>query len=62
MSRMVLVVLALLMTVPAFAEEGSDVSITVYNQGLGLVRELRSLELDRGVQEYAFDGVASQMG
>ncbi len=61
MSRTLIVILALMMAVPVFAEEGSDVAITVYNQGLGLVRELRSLELERGVQSYAYDGVAGQI-
>jgi hypothetical protein len=61
MSRFLIVVLTLMMAIPVFAQDGSDVAITVYNQGLGLVREIRSLELERGIQAYAYDGVAGQM-
>jgi hypothetical protein len=39
----------------------SSVSVTVYNNNLALVRESRTLELKKGVQEYRYVDVASQL-
>ncbi len=60
MARYLVVLLSFLMIVPAFAQD-PDVAVTVYNQGLGLVREVRDINLDRGVQSFAYDGVAAKM-
>ncbi len=38
-----------------------DVSLTVYNQNLALVREVRQFELDKGVNFLTLTGVASQI-
>jgi len=38
-----------------------SVSITIYNDNLGLVKDVRSLELKNGVQNLWFEGVAGQI-
>lgn len=38
-----------------------QVSVTIYNDDLALVREVRSIQLDEGVQEYKFVDVASRI-
>lgn len=60
MRTTLLLMLTLMMALPALASE-SDLAITVYNQGIGLVREARGLNLDRGVQDYTYDGVAARI-
>lgn len=41
--------------------QGSPMQLTVYNQNLGLVREVRSFDLAEGVNEVRFTDVASQI-
>lgn len=41
---------------PAFAD---DVSLTIYNNNLGLVKQTRSLEFDKGISFVRFDEVAA---
>ncbi len=43
---------------PAFSSE-SRITVTAYNNGTGLIREVRNLTLTRGVMEYSFAGVAA---
>jgi hypothetical protein len=43
------------------AEQREQVTITVYNQNFGLVREVRSIELGRGAAELEFRDVAGQI-
>ncbi len=50
----------LCLAVVALAEEPTT-AITVYNQGMALVRQKRTLDLEKGVQEFSYDGVASQI-
>ncbi|MCG8608822.1 DUF4139 domain-containing protein, partial [bacterium] len=38
-----------------------DLAITIYNNNLGLVRDVRVLRLERGVTEYTFQDVAAQI-
>jgi hypothetical protein len=45
---------------PAQAQ-GQGVELTVYNQNLALVKDRRPLELEKGINEVAFAGVAAQM-
>lgn len=59
MKRLLLPLIALLCAMPVHAEP--DVSITIYNQNLALVRELRTLPLVKGVQEFSYDGVAASI-
>jgi hypothetical protein len=40
-------------------EQRQEVALTVYNQGFGLVREIRTVDLGRGPVELEFRGVAS---
>ena len=40
---------------------GEEVSVTVYNNDLALVRETRLIELKKGVQEYQFQDVAAKI-
>lgn len=45
----------------AAAAHGQSMELTVYNSDIALVKEVRPLELERGVQEYAFTGVPKQL-
>lgn len=38
-----------------------EVAVTIYNQDLAQVREVRTLSLRKGVHEYAYDGVTSRI-
>jgi len=38
-----------------------DISITIYNNNLGLVKQVRSLEFDKGISFVRFDDVASRI-
>lgn len=41
--------------------EGRDLSVTVYNDNLGLVKDRRTVSLARGRSEFSFTGVAAQL-
>ncbi len=45
----------------ADAAPGPVTFVTVYNQGIGLVRQVRLLELGEGLQEYSYQGVAAKI-
>ncbi len=64
--------LAMLPVAPSFASSGGDdltstpeeqkaVSITIYNVNLGLVRDLRDIQLPRGESSLKFAGVSAQI-
>lgn len=67
--RALLSALALLLALPALAqspivstpEEREAVSLTVYNGGFGIVREVRPLALSAGVNAVRFEGVPAQI-
>ncbi len=59
-ARWLTTVLMLAACTPALAEEPKT-AITVYNQGMALVRQTRTLDLEKGAQEYSYDGVASEI-
>ncbi|OZC04405.1 DUF4139 domain-containing protein [Rubricoccus marinus] len=67
--RLLLPALALLLAMPARAqspvvstpEQREAVSLTVYNGGFGIVREVRPLALARGVNAVRFEGVPAQI-
>ncbi len=67
--RLILSALALLLAMPALAqsplvstpEQREAVSLTVYNGGFGIVREVRPLALARGVNAVRFEGVPSSI-
>ncbi len=40
---------------------GEEVSVTVYNNDLALVRETRLIDLKKGVQKYQFQDVAAKI-
>lgn len=46
---------------PTSAEAESSVSVTVYNQNFALVKDVRSLDLVKGVQEIRIDDVAASI-
>lgn len=53
-------------TAPALAEQSTiadqkDLSVTIYNDNLGLVREVRALKLDKGARELQFSDVAARI-
>ena len=57
-----LLVFAIALAVPATAETaGEGVAITVYNSDLALVKDVRTIELERGVQEVRFPDVAQRI-
>jgi len=39
----------------------NDISLTIYNQNLGLVKDKREIKIAKGVQKIAFDDVAAQI-
>lgn len=41
--------------------ERKDLSITIYNSNLGLVKDVRTLQSERGVLDVSFEGVAAQI-
>lgn len=66
--RLVLPALAVLLAMPSVAqptvstpESREAVSLTVYNGGFAIVREVRPLVLARGVQALRFEGVPAQI-
>ncbi|MBN2172353.1 MAG: DUF4139 domain-containing protein [Candidatus Krumholzibacteriota bacterium] len=58
MWKTLLALLAIPVAAGAFADE---LELTVYNQDLALVKEVRTLILERGVQEHAFTGVPERL-
>lgn len=46
---------------PALEAQGEGVDLTVYNQNLALVKDRRTLELEEGINEVAFQDVAAQI-
>ncbi|MDP8285235.1 MAG: hypothetical protein RAP03_01100, partial [Candidatus Electryonea clarkiae] len=44
-----------------FAAETSETAITIYNQNLALVRQIREMQFGKGRQGYSYDGVAAQI-
>jgi hypothetical protein len=60
MKRYVFALLGLLIsTLPLVHAADSNISVTVYNQNMALVRELRTIPVNQGIQEFSFDGVAA---
>jgi hypothetical protein len=55
-----LIVIAFLI-VSAAADEAKDIAITIYNNNLGLVKDVRSLAFTKGINSLDFDDVASQI-
>jgi len=53
--------LALLVLVIATAPEARDLRVTVYNSNLGVVRDVRSTKLERGVNQLSMSEIASQI-
>ncbi|MEM1056596.1 MAG: hypothetical protein AAGI52_13820 [Bacteroidota bacterium] len=67
--RLSLAAFAVLVAMPALAqspvvstpEEREAVSLTVYNGGFGIVREVRSLDLAQGLNDVRFEGVPARI-
>jgi len=60
--RCKLIVLTLLvLLIGAAAGQGKDIAITIYNNNLGLVKDVRSLEFKKGLNILDFNDVASQI-
>jgi len=55
------VILVLLVAVAASAAGEPGVSITIYNRDLALVKDVREVDVESGVRELRFDGVASRI-
>lgn len=60
MLRPIAIALLLCLAAPAARAE-SAIELTVYNNDLALVKELRAIELARGIQEYTFTGVPERL-
>ncbi len=62
MKLLKLLILTILITVLTVTSLLADeVYITVYNQNLGLVHEVRDLNFEKGYQEFSYDGVAASI-
>jgi len=58
MKQLMMVLMALAMASVAGAD---DLEVTVYNNGVGLVKEIRGLQIKRGVHELAYPGVPERL-
>ena len=56
-----LYLLILVFTTTLFGGQKNELAVTVYNNNLALVREIRSIELKKGVQEFRFVDVAARI-
>jgi len=56
-----LVVAWMLIPLCMFAGEGSDTQVTIYNNNLGLVRQTRAVELQKGITELRIEGVSAKI-
>ncbi len=65
MKKFVLMLLVLVMTMTANAQDGTagsdDLAVTVYNQGTALVKDRRTFDLNEGVNVLDFTDVAAQI-
>lgn len=61
MKKLLITLSILVFYAGAFAGNQSDVSITIYNNNLGLVKDVRGLNFKKGVNILDFDEVASQI-
>jgi hypothetical protein len=59
MKKTLAIAAALLLATSAFAKPG--VSVTVYNQNLALVRDVREMEFSKGAGELLFRDVAGRL-
>lgn len=60
MKKIILLTFTLLISICLFAET-KDIEVTVYNQGFGLVKEVRDMNISKGTNNYIFDDVASMI-
>lgn len=60
MKKLLFIALSLLISACLFAET-KEIEITVYNSGFGLVKEVRDMDMIKGVNNYIFDDVASMI-
>ena len=51
----------LVLLIGAAVGHGKDIAITIYNNNLGLVKDVRSLEFKKGLNILDFNDVASQI-
>jgi len=61
MKKLIASLAILVLSVGAYAGDQSDVSITIYNNDLGLVKDVRSLDFKKGLNILDFDQVASKI-
>ena len=61
MKKQLLIVLTIALCAGAAIAAQRDVAITIYNSNLGLVKDVRSLTLQKGLNVLDFDDVASQI-
>lgn len=59
--KRLLTLATLLIATNSVAVAEATIELTVYNNDLALVKELRAIELGRGIQEYAFSGVPTRL-
>ena len=60
MKKSIVIAILLLLTAPLLADEGvqKSLSVTVYNQNLGVVKDVRTFDLLKGNTELQIKGVA----
>jgi hypothetical protein len=61
MKKLTAFLIALTFVVGAFAQSPREVSITIYNNDLGLVKDIRKLDIKKGATTLDFNDVASQI-
>jgi len=61
MKKLIASLTILVFSFGAYAGDQSDVSITIYNNDLGLVKDVRSLDFKKGLNILDFDQVASRI-
>lgn len=59
MKKWLVILMAITLTATASAGGAKEVSITIYNNDLGLVKDIRGLEFKKGINSIDFDEVAS---
>lgn len=60
-ARKISVILTLILGLTALTIFADEISVTVYNSDLGVIRELRSLDFEQGSGKIAFSDVASRI-
>ena len=61
MNKVLILLVSLMLAGAVFADNGKDIAITIYNNDLGLVKDIRKLDIKSGAAFLDFADVASQI-